>query len=215
MGQGVLVHFSEANFNDTLPASTVPWIAFISCDSNSTLASFTDDIFALAHSKGAVSAVLYTAYSAGCILDPAYRALPTAQCHPIDIFTVQSKNTARLIETLFSHLPIPGQLSSTDLVTYDAQQLNNAATDIEKSIQSGDPVSSGYLLTTLEGTVMDMPDTVWTSVFTALPTSTTASVVNSTSVSVAAKAESNRGMSLREGFGTYILLFCAFVLHAL
>lgn len=76
--KGVLVHFSEQNVNQTTPGSkfltlssrnpsqsmiqphiaTTPWIAFVSCDFNSTAASQVDDIVDLAHSKGAISAVV-------------------------------------------------------------------------------------------------------------------------------------------------------------
>ncbi len=70
--QGALIHFSEeavTNFTPpsrcligiifdlliTLLAST-PWIALIACDENATNASMDEDIFTLAHDKGAVSA---------------------------------------------------------------------------------------------------------------------------------------------------------------
>ena len=82
------MHFSERNLtNDTstwidfppeisklaayhaLPAIT-PWIALVSCDSNSTDASDVNDIFTLARDRGAVSAVRFAAiavYSTPCL----------------------------------------------------------------------------------------------------------------------------------------------------
>lgn len=71
--QGALIHFSEEKVTIFTPPSeylidiifylliallaSTPWIALIACDENATDASMDEDIFTLAHDKGAVSAV--------------------------------------------------------------------------------------------------------------------------------------------------------------
>ncbi|KAF8183189.1 hypothetical protein BJ912DRAFT_976902 [Pholiota molesta] len=188
---GVLVHFSEKNVNQTTPATTTPWIAFVSCDFNSTAGSQMDDIFDLAHSKGAISAVLYTVYSVACILNPEYLA-SSKYPHPIDVFSTQGLASSRLLESLFSQLPIAGQLDHTTLLTYDSLQLNNSANDIEQSIKAGGPLSPGYLLTTLEA---------------RNGTSNNMSTVNVTQPagSNSTKVDSSEGTSVYEGQGTRML----------
>ncbi|KAF9255640.1 hypothetical protein L218DRAFT_883717, partial [Marasmius fiardii PR-910] len=49
-----------------------PWIALVSCDQNATNASQEIDIFALARSKGAVGALLYSLDSFACVVNPEY-----------------------------------------------------------------------------------------------------------------------------------------------
>lgn len=56
--QGVLVHFGEQQTPQ--PGTKVPWIAFVTCDTNGTSFSDTDDIFSLARDRGAVAALLYS-----------------------------------------------------------------------------------------------------------------------------------------------------------
>lgn len=43
-----------------LALATTPWIAFVSCDSNTTNSSMENDIFTLARDRGAVAAVRLT-----------------------------------------------------------------------------------------------------------------------------------------------------------
>ena len=92
-----------------------PWIALISCDSNSTDASATDDTFTLARDRGAVAAVgsvstafvppvthsvliqlLYSTHSAVCMINKEY-ADPANFNPPFDVFSTQSLTTARSV----------------------------------------------------------------------------------------------------------------------
>jgi hypothetical protein len=59
--QGVLIHFDEGLRNQT--PSAVPWIAMISCDTNGTSPSETDDIFTIVRDLGAQAALLYSLHS--------------------------------------------------------------------------------------------------------------------------------------------------------
>ena len=154
-----LVH----NLNKYEHAANTPWIAFISCDANSNSGTSTEsDIFTLAQSKGAVSAVgnslpssflnnslilpqvLYSLDSETCLLDPAFEASHFASSNGIDIFLSSSPSGAMVIGYQF------GQLGSPGLLEYDSALLNSSFDDVTKSIQEGYPVSAGYLLTTLE-----------------------------------------------------------------
>ncbi|PPQ63983.1 hypothetical protein CVT24_009412 [Panaeolus cyanescens] len=158
--KGVLVHFSEENVISTTPPglsvfyiyllkltvyrptlASTPWIALVSCDKNATDASVNEDIFTLARDKGAVSALLYSLYSAACVINEEY-SNPATFDQVFDIFSTQSLTSARLIEYQF------GQLGPQDnsICNYDSRQLNNSATDIITSIQLGYPISGGYLL---------------------------------------------------------------------
>lgn len=69
---GALVHFTEGTMGPNVSTST-PWIAYISCDVNETLASQEWDIFTLARDRGAVSAVrCYRAPSRGEAYDSSF-----------------------------------------------------------------------------------------------------------------------------------------------
>ncbi|KAF9049771.1 hypothetical protein BJ165DRAFT_947767 [Panaeolus papilionaceus] len=144
LSKGALVHFSEEKVNSTTPPTSTPWIALVSCDKNATDASMNEDIFTLARDKGAVSALLYSLYSAACVINPEYSD-PATFDQVFDIFSTQSLTSAHLIEYQF------GQLGpqNKSLHNFDSQQLNNSAADITRSIDLGYPVSGGYLLAAL------------------------------------------------------------------
>jgi len=143
---GAFVHFSEETVNDITLSTTTPWIALISCDANATSASKTKDIFNLAHEKGAVSALVYSLFSAACIVH--------ASSSPIDVFASQSGTSSHLIEYQFGQLSSPLNLgpNTSALVNYDSAQLNNSAGDITKSIEARLPLTPGFLLATLNST---------------------------------------------------------------
>ncbi|KAF8161111.1 hypothetical protein B0H34DRAFT_366816 [Crassisporium funariophilum] len=145
LSKGVLVHFSEEKASNLTAPTTTPWIALVSCDQNATDASQEEDVFTLARDKGAVSALLYSLYSAACVINPEYSD-PSTFDQVFDIFSTQSLTSAHLIEYQF------GQLGSSNksLYAYDSQQLNNSASDIWRSMNVSYPVSQGYLLASLQ-----------------------------------------------------------------
>ncbi|KAG1832480.1 hypothetical protein EV424DRAFT_1368917 [Suillus variegatus] len=142
--KGALVHFTESlAMNET---STTPWIALVSCDANSTNFSEEVDIFTMANSSGAQSALLYSLYSSTCVINPEY-ADPANFDQVFDIFSTQSISVSRNIEYEF------GQGGRTNLSVYgnfDATTLNASDTTISQSIVSGYPTVPGYLLATLQ-----------------------------------------------------------------
>ncbi|KAF8965028.1 hypothetical protein BDZ97DRAFT_1918479 [Flammula alnicola] len=147
--KGALVHFSEDTVNDLTPrVTTTPWIALVSCDRNATNATTEEDIFTLARSKGAVSALLYSLYSVTCVINPEYFLLADSSPPPINIFSPQSLAASHLIEYQFEQIKIPS--AQQPLTTYDSGQLNNSANAITQFINTGLPVSPGYLFTVLE-----------------------------------------------------------------
>lgn len=142
--KGALVHFTESlAMNET---TTTPWIALVSCDDNSTNFSENIDIFTMASSAGAQSALLYSLYSNTCVINPEY-ADPANFDQVFDIFSTQSKSVSRNIQYEF------GQGGTTNLSLYgnfDATTLNASATTISQSIMLGYPTAPGYLLATLQ-----------------------------------------------------------------
>ncbi|KAF6763262.1 hypothetical protein DFP72DRAFT_1164203 [Ephemerocybe angulata] len=145
ISKGALVHFSEDKANKDTPTTSVPWIAFISCDANSTLASLDTDIFTLAKSKGALAAILYTPYSQTCVLNPE---LGTAS--NLDIYVTPTPSSAKLLDYQFQSSQIATQNNPADaLVDYDAAKLAKLQADIESSIKQGYAVSGEYLVATI------------------------------------------------------------------
>jgi hypothetical protein len=152
--KGALVHFSETNVTRQTPATITPWIALVACDANATDASQEEDIFTLARDKGAVSALLFSVYSQGCIINAEY-ADPASFDQVLDIFSTLSITSARLIEGQFQRL---GPSNITLYGSYDSQQLNDSAAIVNTTITSNNPVTSGYLFATLtayNATVVD------------------------------------------------------------
>ncbi|KAG2116946.1 hypothetical protein DEU56DRAFT_839651 [Suillus clintonianus] len=142
--KGALVHFTEGlAVNET---TTTPWIALVSCDANATNYSDGVDIFTMASSAGAQSALLYSLYSQTCAINPEY-ADPANFDQVFDIFSTQSRSVSRNIQYEF------GQGGLTNLSLYenfDASTLNASKTIIDQSISSGYPTAPGYLLATLQ-----------------------------------------------------------------
>lgn len=142
--KGALVHFTESLAkNET---TTTPWIALVSCDANSTNFSEEVDIFTMASSAGAQSALLYSLYSNTCVINPEY-ADPANFDQVFDIFSTQSKSVSRNIQYEF------GQGGLTNLSLYEnfnATTLNASEATINQSVMSGYPTAPGYLLATLQ-----------------------------------------------------------------
>lgn len=142
--QGALVHFTESlALNES---TTTPWIALVSCDANSTNFSEDVDIFTMANSSGAQSALLYSLYSNTCLINQEY-ADPANFDQVFDIFSTQSISVSKNIQYEF------GQDGPTNLSLYgnfDATTLNASATTISQFITSGYPTVPGYLLATLQ-----------------------------------------------------------------
>ncbi|KAF8164821.1 hypothetical protein B0H34DRAFT_213711 [Crassisporium funariophilum] len=153
LSEGALVHFSESTADKSTAPTSAPWIAFISCDGNSSRSSMEDDIFTLAHAKGAVSALLYSLYSKNCVVNAGY-ADPSTPDRPFDIFATRSLGSSHIVEAQFGQL----ERSDTVITAYDSQKLNNSAADILQSISSGIALTRDFLLVTLRSdnaTVVD------------------------------------------------------------
>ncbi|KAF8235994.1 hypothetical protein L208DRAFT_1253916 [Tricholoma matsutake] len=144
--QGVLVHFSEAKASNLTPPTTTPWIAMIPCDFNSSTASMEEDVFTLARDKGAKAALLYSAYSLACVINPEY-ADPATFDQVFDIFSTQSLASARLIEYQFGQF---GPVNESIYAFYDSKLLNDSASIVNQSIQLGYPAAPGYLYAILQ-----------------------------------------------------------------
>ncbi|KAI9569671.1 hypothetical protein HD554DRAFT_500290 [Boletus coccyginus] len=136
--QGILVHFTEDNAgNET---TTTPWIAFVSCDSNSTNPPHETDIFTMAKDRGANSAILYSLYSETCVINPGYRD------SALDVFAIQTLNASRHIEYEFGQF---GPSSETYYGYFNAAMLNDVAGVINNTIAFNYPTAPGFLFATL------------------------------------------------------------------
>ncbi|KAG6333337.1 hypothetical protein ID866_5754 [Astraeus odoratus] len=156
-----------------LPTATTPWIAFISCDANSTNASQELDIFTLARDSGALAALLYSVRSESCAINPAYTDPDNDFDHVFDIFATQSFRVSNFIEYEFAQFGQNGSYYGT----YNATMLNATASVVNESIALGNPVAPGPLFATLQA-------------FNA-----TASPNNGSSVSGSAASAANDGSS--------------------
>ncbi|KAG9316636.1 hypothetical protein JVU11DRAFT_2690 [Chiua virens] len=136
--QGIFVHFSQESADSE--TTTTPWIAFVSCDANSTNSSQQNDIFTMVKSRGAKSAILYSLYSETCVLDPGY------QNHGLDVLTTQTLNVSRHIEYEFGQF---GPSSEAYYGYFDAAMLNDAAGVINDTITVDSPTAPGFLFATL------------------------------------------------------------------
>jgi len=99
---GALVHFSD-EYQKLVNASTAaPWVALIDCDNvaGNATSSFSYDIFSSASDRGAVAAILYSATSQACFLNPEFKQSSKI----MDIYTTVSSATARLINAQFSNV---------------------------------------------------------------------------------------------------------------
>ncbi|WVW85671.1 hypothetical protein I302_107709 [Kwoniella bestiolae CBS 10118] len=135
---GALVHFAESSMGENLTTST-PWIAYISCDVNETTASDEWDIFTLARDRGAVSALLYTAHSQSCLLNPEYI---TDFEKPLDVFATKTVQVARLIDNQFVH-------TNTSFENYNGTLLNISGSDVNNSLANSAPSYKSFLMGTL------------------------------------------------------------------
>ncbi|KAF8556392.1 hypothetical protein OG21DRAFT_1596485 [Imleria badia] len=136
--KGIFLHFSEDNAgNET---TTTPWIAFVSCDANSTNSSSETDIFTMAKARGAKSAILYSFYSETCVINPGYPG------SVLDVFTTQTLSASRRIEYEFGQF---GPSSEAYYGYFNATMLNDAAGVINNTIAFSYPAAPGFLFATL------------------------------------------------------------------
>ncbi|KAK7040175.1 hypothetical protein VNI00_009981 [Paramarasmius palmivorus] len=167
--EGAFVHFIDSPGAD---ATSTPWVALVSCDSNTTDTSLEQDVFSHAHSKGAVGVVLYSLYSTTCIISPDYQRFPD---HPIDVYVSYKDSVSRLIEATFLNL------KDQSLAIYDSKKLTDSASLVKQSLNSGAPREPGPLIAWLiaHNATWDLSytsgDTIWQTRYTELPTSTSSS----------------------------------------
>ncbi|EKM54537.1 uncharacterized protein PHACADRAFT_196967 [Phanerochaete carnosa HHB-10118-sp] len=140
ISKGVLVHFSEFKLsNDT---TTTPWIALVSCDANSTDASMEDDIFTLARDRGAVSALLYSAYSERCVINPDY-ANPENFDQVMDIFSSPSLSASQMIEVEYK------ALNQSQYQNFNATLLDESVAIVNASLTLGTIKAPNFLFAAL------------------------------------------------------------------
>ncbi|KAL4073896.1 hypothetical protein J3A83DRAFT_4357810 [Scleroderma citrinum] len=144
ISQGVLVYFSEDIAGNQ--TTTTPWIAFISCDGNSTNASQELDIFTLARDRGAQAALLYSLSSNSCAINPAYTDPDNGFDQVFDIYAIQALRVSKFIEYEFTQFGSNGTYYST----YNATMLNETASAVNKTIASASPVAPGLLFATFQ-----------------------------------------------------------------
>jgi len=90
--KGALLHFVESN-STASQSTSIPWVAFIHCDSNATDAG-SSNLIDLAQSNGAEAALLYSLYSETCALSSTYVS-------QLDVYVTISKQESLLVEAQF------------------------------------------------------------------------------------------------------------------
>ena len=88
--------------------------------------------------------LLYSLYSIACVINPSYSD-PTSFRRVFDIFSSQSQTSSSLIEHQFEQL----STQSNTIIAYDSARLNTSFHDIQSSLDTGYPISSGYLIAAL------------------------------------------------------------------
>ncbi|KAH9892806.1 hypothetical protein C8Q73DRAFT_699539 [Cubamyces lactineus] len=143
INKGALVHFSE----DQMPneTTTTPWIALVSCDTNSSHASMEDDIFTLAQERGAVAGLLYSLYSITCVINSEYSD-PAKFNQVMDIFATQSLISSQTIEDQFH----ANDTILSKYYWYSPKLLNESASIIQAAVINGTLKESGYLFAELK-----------------------------------------------------------------
>ena len=117
-----------------------PWIAYVSCDLNESIASMEWDIFTLARDRGAVSALLYTATSQTCLLNEDY--IQNFE-KPLDVFATKTVQVARVIDNQWSH-------TNASFYYYNGTMLNISGSDVNQSLSdNAAPTHKTYLIGTL------------------------------------------------------------------
>ncbi|KLO14282.1 hypothetical protein SCHPADRAFT_939693 [Schizopora paradoxa] len=171
ISRGALVHFSEANLTlgfdktpDTDPDTdpndqptpnipdytSTPWIAFVSCDANSTNSTNDIDIFTLAKNRGAVAALLYSEWSDACLINAHY-ADPAIFNQVFDIFSTKSLIAARTVENAFTNV------NQTLYSNFNATMLNMSASIINESMANNSVPTPSYLFATLTANNASIP----------------------------------------------------------
>ncbi|PSR70731.1 hypothetical protein PHLCEN_2v13388 [Hermanssonia centrifuga] len=140
ISSGALVHFSEVDLsNDT---TTTPWIALVSCDTNATNASQSDDIFTLARNRGAVAALLYSLLGARCQINPDY-ADPQNFDQAMDIYVTPSLFASQKIESEYA------VLNATKYQDFNATLLNETAALVNITLANNVVTAPNYMFATL------------------------------------------------------------------
>ncbi|KAM0749990.1 hypothetical protein T439DRAFT_357497 [Meredithblackwellia eburnea MCA 4105] len=114
--KGIIMHFTEEQSDE--PPSAVPWIALISCDSNGTTYSLTEEIFGIVSSKGAQAALMWSNYSTTCLLNQEVLYL-NGYPRPLAVYTTGELAISKLIEAQILQLP-------TAAYTYSSKVLNDS-----------------------------------------------------------------------------------------
>ncbi|KAI0334988.1 hypothetical protein GY45DRAFT_1317444 [Cubamyces sp. BRFM 1775] len=143
INKGALVHFSE----DQMPNGTTktPWIALVSCDTNSSHASMEDDIFTLAQERGAVAGLLYSLHSITCVINSEYSD-PAKFNQVMDIFATQSLVSSQTIEDQFH----ANDTIASKYYWFSPKLLNESAPVINAAVANGALNESGYLFAELK-----------------------------------------------------------------
>ncbi|PPQ79640.1 hypothetical protein CVT25_003225 [Psilocybe cyanescens] len=202
--------FIGDSVNDDTPPTSTPWIALISCDTNSTNASPTKDIFTLAREKGAVAAIIYSSFSEACILHLSLsRSSPPQPPPPIDILASQSPTSSFLISSYLFAAHITPFSAPSSYSTSTSAALNASEGEIAHAI-SGETAypPKGFLLARVRAWNVPDADDAKASVGAGGATSASASTS-----STAAAAAGRKFIALPGIEAGVLIATCVFELH--
>ncbi|KAL1946727.1 hypothetical protein VTO73DRAFT_14831 [Trametes versicolor] len=137
LNHGALVHFNDSVAAAATVATTTPWVAFVSCDSNITDTNASEiNIFARAEKLGAIAGVLYSLHSQTCYIQQSLED-PSQFDRGLDIFTLSSLTTMRLVNSTFMNI------DAAQYGTFDAAKLDAAHDQV---ITPNGPTGSPFLI---------------------------------------------------------------------
>ncbi|GAA5969608.1 hypothetical protein JCM11641_008175 [Rhodosporidiobolus odoratus] len=200
--KGVLIHFDESLRNQ--PPAAVPWIAMISCDTNGTSFSETDDIFTICRDLGAQAALLYSLHSEGCQITQEY--LTTFE-KVLDVFATTTLQAARIIEQQFTNV-------NAAAYGYNSETLNASSSIIQTLLDSNALSVNGNVPLNSSSAADSLAVSTTSIDPTAIPASTMPSVFdpNSDDRDAIGDAESFPTTSAPDGSETLPSLFSGYAI---
>ncbi|KAI0332485.1 hypothetical protein GY45DRAFT_1321005 [Cubamyces sp. BRFM 1775] len=139
---GALVHFTDDLAVAGTAGTSTPWVALISCDSNSTdVNAANENILTRAAQLGAVAAVFYSAEQQTCYIEQSLEDPPKFE-RALDVYTLNNLQASFMLNVAFQHI------DASHYGSFDAQLLDSASDEIAnaKSKPNAGPYLIAYIL---------------------------------------------------------------------
>ncbi|KAI0663137.1 hypothetical protein C8Q70DRAFT_1118396 [Cubamyces menziesii] len=148
VSHGALVHFTDDLAVASTAGTRTPWVALISCDSNSTdVNAANENILTRAAQLGAVAAILYSAEQQTCYIEQSLED-PTKFERALDVYTLSNLQASFMLNVAFQHV------DASRYGSFDAKLLDSASDEIANA--KSEPNAGPFLIAYI---VLDTPTT--------------------------------------------------------